>query len=102
LALQLSAIAGFVDAVGYIVLLQVYVANMSDNTIALGVESAQGRWYVLCRRTAAIPLFVLGMLLSRWAKHAGCRLLFSAGDPHAGHGSSKHLPHPLPPRSKNN
>ena len=69
LALQLSCVAGFVDAIGYIALYHVYVANMSGNTIAIAVEPTQGKWDLFFRRGAAVPFFVFGMLLSKCAVH---------------------------------
>ena len=77
LALGLSWNAGFVDAVGYIALYRVFVANMTGNTIALGVGWAQGDWNLFFRRGAAIPVFVLGMILSRWAIHVAKRMQMS-------------------------
>lgn len=76
-AFALSWIAGFVDAVGYLVLYRVFVANMSGNTVALAVESIQHRWAVFFARGAAIPLFVLGMLLSKWGVYLAKRRHFS-------------------------
>jgi uncharacterized membrane protein YoaK (UPF0700 family) len=64
-ALALTWIAGFVDVVGYIVLYRVFVANMTGNTIALGRGLAAGDWGLLLRRGFAIPMFVLGLIVSR-------------------------------------
>ena len=67
LAFGLSWTAGFVDAVGYMALYRVFVANMSGNSIALGLGSAKADWSLFFRRGSALPVFFLGMLLSRWA-----------------------------------
>jgi hypothetical protein len=64
-ALALTWIAGFVDVVGYIVLYRVFVANMTGNTIALRRGLAVGDWGLLLRRGFAIPMFVLGLIVSR-------------------------------------
>jgi uncharacterized membrane protein YoaK (UPF0700 family) len=73
LAFELSCVAGFVDAVGYLALYRVFVANMSGNTIAVGIGLAHSDWESLLRRGAAIPVFVLGMLLSKCALYATAR-----------------------------
>src|SRR5262249_41703245 len=68
-AIALTWIAGFVDIVGYIVLYRVFVANMTGNTIALGRGLAEGDWGLLFRRGFAIPMFVLGLIVSRLVLH---------------------------------
>src|SRR5919198_5445390 len=68
-AIVLTWIAGFVDIVGYIVLYRVFVANMTGNTIALGQGLAAGDWGVFFRRGFAIPMFVLGLIVSRLVLH---------------------------------
>src|ERR1041384_4147324 len=68
-AITLTWIAGFVDIVGYIVLSRVFVANMTGNTIALGRGLAEGDWGLLLRRGFAIPMFVLGLIVSRLVLH---------------------------------
>ncbi|MBM3460840.1 MAG: DUF1275 domain-containing protein [Armatimonadetes bacterium] len=65
LAVLLTAVAGYVDGVGFILLAQVYVANMSGNSIALGLGWAQGDVPLMVHRGAAIPAFLVGMVLSR-------------------------------------
>jgi uncharacterized membrane protein YoaK (UPF0700 family) len=65
LAITLTAVAGYVDAVGYLVLAHVLTANMSGNTVALGQSLVTGDWALLVRRGSAIPLFVAGALVSR-------------------------------------
>src|SRR5215831_13661683 len=68
-AIVLTWIAGFVDIVGYIVLYRVFVANMTGNTIALGQGLATGDWELFFRRGFAIPMFVLGLIVSRLVLH---------------------------------
>ncbi|MCU1281386.1 MAG: transrane protein YoaK [bacterium] len=63
-AVLLSAVAGFVDIVGWLTLAHVYSANMTGNTIHLaqgitqhrGVETLGRAWPILC--------FVLGLFVS--------------------------------------
>jgi uncharacterized membrane protein YoaK (UPF0700 family) len=59
-ALTLAAVGGFVDAVGYITLLGVFVAHMSGNSAAMGAHLGQGKTVAALARAAPIPLFVLG------------------------------------------
>src|SRR5262245_27360623 len=68
-AIVLTWIAGFVDLVGYIVLYRVFVANMTGNTIALGRGLAEGDWGLILRRGFAIPMFMLGLIVSRLVLH---------------------------------
>jgi len=65
----LSWTAGFVDAVIYLALYHVFVANMTGNTVVGGAGLVENNWSVAFRRIAAIPLFVLGMLLSKCGIH---------------------------------
>jgi uncharacterized membrane protein YoaK (UPF0700 family) len=69
LAIALTGIAGSVDAIGYIVLFHVFTANMTGNTVALGMGLVQHDWLLAARRGFAIPMFLLGMLWSRVIVH---------------------------------
>lgn len=63
LAPVLSAVAGAVDAVGYLTLLHVFTAHMSGNSDAFGAELGRGNWTEVLRRGFPIPVFVLGVAL---------------------------------------
>jgi uncharacterized membrane protein YoaK (UPF0700 family) len=60
-ALTLATVGGFVDAVGYITLLGVFIAHMSGNSAAMGAHFGQGKTAAALARAAPIPLFVLGV-----------------------------------------
>ncbi|HUJ12292.1 MAG TPA: YoaK family protein [Thermoanaerobaculia bacterium] len=79
LAIALTAVAGYVDAVGYIVLSHVFTANMTGNTVASVTSLLGGDWPTLIRRGFVIPLFVLGALISRFvidsARRKGVRVV---------------------------
>ena len=64
-ALTLTAVGGFVDAVGYIALFEVFTANMSGNSIHVGMYLAQRDWLQLLRPFCAIVSYVVGMVLTR-------------------------------------
>ena len=67
LALSLTTMGGFVDAVGYIALFQVFTANMSGNSIHIGMYLSQHDWRNFLRPMCAVLSYVVGMLLTRIA-----------------------------------
>ena len=64
-ALVLTAVGGFVDAVGYIALFEVFTANMSGNSIHIGMYLGKLDWPNLLRPLCAVASYVLGMALTR-------------------------------------
>lgn len=72
-ALSLTAIGGFVDAVGYIALFQIFTANMSGNSIHIGMYLGHGDWANLLRPLCAVISYVVGMALTRIALEAAAR-----------------------------
>ena len=58
-AAALSAVGGFVDAAGFLVILGLFTAHMSGNSTGLGVALATGHWGEALRRGFVIPVFVL-------------------------------------------
>jgi uncharacterized membrane protein YoaK (UPF0700 family) len=66
-ALCLTMVGGFVDAVGYIALFEVFTANMSGNSIHIGMYLAQRDWPNLLRPFCAVVSYVVGMLMTRIA-----------------------------------
>jgi uncharacterized membrane protein YoaK (UPF0700 family) len=66
-ALSLTVVGGFVDAVGYIALFEVFTANMSGNSIHVGMYLSGRSWMELLRPFCAIVAYVTGMLLTRIA-----------------------------------
>ena len=72
-ALSLTTMGGFVDAVGYIALFQVFTANMSGNSIHIGMYLSQRDWADLLRPFCAVASYVVGMLLTRIALEAAGR-----------------------------
>lgn len=67
LALLLTTVGGYVDAVGYIALFQVFTANMSGNSVHIGMYLGQRDWPNLLRPLFAVMSYVVGMLLTRIA-----------------------------------
>ena len=72
-ALLLTAIGGFVDAVGWISLSQVFTANMSGNSIHVGMELGALNVWGLRPFACSIVSFVLGLILTRIAIEAAAR-----------------------------
>ena len=62
LAASLSAIAGYVDAIGFLKLGGFFVSFMSGNSTRLGVGVATGHWDVVRTALALVGLFVAGVV----------------------------------------
>ena len=62
-ALALAAIAGGVDAIGYILLAQIFTSHMSGNTVALTIRVAMGSWLEAWRHFEPIVAFFFGVAL---------------------------------------
>jgi uncharacterized membrane protein YoaK (UPF0700 family) len=73
IALCLTGIGGFVDAVGYIALFQIFTANMSGNSVHLGMYLGEWNLSGLARPVCAISAYVTGMVLTRIAVEAAAR-----------------------------
>lgn len=71
LAAFLTWMAGFVDAVGYLSLGQIYTANMSGNSVAIGIHAVSGEWTETLRRVLPVAAYFAGLLY--------CRLLIAYG-----------------------
>ena len=65
IALSLTVVGGFVDAVGYIALFQIFTANMSGNSVHIGMYLGQRDWLNLLRPLCAVACYVVGMMLTR-------------------------------------
>lgn len=74
LAIALTWNAGFVDAVGYLILLHIYTAHMSGNSVALGIQIANVNGYTIFEKGWPIVTFVVGLVL--------CSLINAAGERH--------------------
>ena len=60
LACALSALAGYVDSIGFLHLGGLFVSFMSGNSTRLGVSLAQGHWSNAAEALGLIALFVTG------------------------------------------
>jgi len=73
----LPLVAGFLDAVGFLALLRVFVAHMTGTTVVLGIGLGRGQWSVLLSSGLAIPFFlsgvVLGLEIDRRCERRGVR-----------------------------
>jgi uncharacterized membrane protein YoaK (UPF0700 family) len=63
LAATLSALAGYVDAVGFMTLGGFFVSFMSGNSTRLGVGLAMGAWDEAAVALGLIALFVIGVVI---------------------------------------
>jgi uncharacterized membrane protein YoaK (UPF0700 family) len=80
-ALLLTSVGGFVDAVGYISLFQIFTANMSGNSIHVGMYLGSFDVAELSRPACAIISYVSAIILTRItleiARRAGVRRIAS-------------------------
>jgi len=60
LACALSALAGYVDAIGFLHLGGLFVSFMSGNSTRMGVSLAEGQWWSALESLGLIALFVAG------------------------------------------
>jgi uncharacterized membrane protein YoaK (UPF0700 family) len=60
LACALSALAGYVDAIGFLHLGGLFVSFMSGNSTRMGVSLAEGQWSGAAESLSLIALFVVG------------------------------------------
>lgn len=72
-AALLTWIAGFVDAVGFISLARVYTANMSGNSVAVGIQLASRNWLELVRRGWPVFIYFIALVFSRGLIQVGAR-----------------------------
>ncbi len=71
LAATLAAVAGYVDAVGFIELNGLFVSFMSGNSTRLSTYVALGHWYIASRVAGLIVLFIIGSGLGALIAHFG-------------------------------
>jgi uncharacterized membrane protein YoaK (UPF0700 family) len=64
-ALSLTWMAGFVDAVGFLTFARVYTANMSGNSVAVGIFLARQQWPTFLFRLWPVILYVVGLIWGR-------------------------------------
>src|SRR5579884_946061 len=62
IALVMSAVAGYIDAVGYLTLVHIYVANMSGNSVALGAALGRLHWREAAYRGFPVLMFLAGLM----------------------------------------
>src|SRR3979411_680147 len=63
LTCALSALAGYVDGIGFIHLGGLFVSFMSGNSTRMGVSLADGHWRDAAQALSLIALFVIGAAL---------------------------------------
>jgi uncharacterized membrane protein YoaK (UPF0700 family) len=78
----LSAVAGYVEVIGFLDVGGIYPAIMTGNTVQLGLNFARGQWSRLSLIAFAIALFFLGgmiaSLVRRHLRRPAVELLFMA------------------------
>ena len=84
LACALSALAGYVDGIGFLHLGGLFVSFMSGNSTRLGVKLAEGHWRDATEATGLIVLFVIGaalgsLIVSTRSAFSQCWVLLAEG-----------------------
>jgi len=85
LACALSALAGYVDGIGFLHLGGLFVSFMSGNSTRMGVSLAEGHWWSAAEALGLIALFITGaaagslIVLGRGANRQPFVLLAEAG-----------------------
>jgi uncharacterized membrane protein YoaK (UPF0700 family) len=69
LLLLLTHAAGYVDAISYLALGRVFTANMTGNTVLLGLAVVQGDPRAAMRAGLAVGGFLAGAALGAWVVH---------------------------------
>lgn len=64
MALAVTWAAGFVDTLGFLTLSHILAANMSGNTVRVGIHSAHLQWAEVFRRGWPVLMFIAGLILS--------------------------------------
>lgn len=72
-ALALSWIAGFVDGVCFLALLQVYTSHMTGNTAALGIHLMRAHWHQAAEHSWPLLMFVVGLIIGAALTELGRR-----------------------------
>lgn len=70
IAIGLTALSGYVDALGFLALGGYFVSFMSGNSTRLGVGTQVGWWHATLP-AALIALFVAGVMLGTWVGRRG-------------------------------
>src|SRR5437764_9836578 len=84
LACALSALAGYVDAIGFLHLGGLFVSFMSGNSTRMGVSLADGEWRPAAEAFGLIVLFVIGaaggsLIVLGLSRYRQSRLLLTEG-----------------------
>src|ERR1700685_651255 len=73
LAAFITWLAGFVDAIGFLSLGHIYTANMSGNSVELGIQFASQNWPEVIRRFWPVVTYVIGLVFCRILVQFGAR-----------------------------
>lgn len=72
-ALLLTIVAGYVDAVGFLLFWNVFTAHMTGNTVHFGISLVARHWTDAWKAGLPIPTFLLGSLAGRCILEFGAR-----------------------------
>jgi uncharacterized membrane protein YoaK (UPF0700 family) len=72
-AVILTWVSGYVDAAGYLQLNHIFTANMSGNTVGVGLGIAKAQGYEIVQRGWPILIFTIGMIVASVVLELGVR-----------------------------
>ena len=72
-ALLLTWLAGLVDAAGFLTFSHIYTANMSGNSVGIGIGLGERNWPEAALRFWPVLFYVIGLLAARIAIEIGAR-----------------------------
>lgn len=75
-AIWLAGVAGFVNAIGYLLLFRLGVSHMTGNAVQTGLAGSHADWSTALVWLLPVPLFIGGLLLSLLAQEVARRLKF--------------------------
>lgn len=75
LAVYLSSITGFIDALGFLYLGGFFLSFMSGNTTRLTAAMAEGAWDVAGKAAGVMALFLVGVMIGALISRLGHRFL---------------------------
>lgn len=75
LAVYLSSITGFIDAMGFLYLGGFFLSFMSGNTTRLTAAAAEANWQVVAKASGVMGLFLVGVMIGALISRLGHKYL---------------------------
>ncbi len=72
-AILLTGVSGFVDALGFLTFARIYTANMSGNSVAFGIALSSHEWHDALFHFWPVFVYVIGLIFGRSLIEVGIR-----------------------------